>query len=344
MQKKNLTNIEYLQFLQDIKLKVSQARLKASRAVNKELIKLYLSIGEEIVKRQKIYRWGDNIVELLAKDLTESFPGVQGFSLRNVWNMRRFYETYKGDVILQQLVAEIPWGHNVLIMEKVSDTKAREYYIRATKTLGWSRNVLLNQILADAYSLQKDQSKKHNFSLALPDHLAEQVQESLKSVYNLDFLGITKPFYERELEKRLVEKMKTFLLELGLGFSFIGNQYRLELDGDEYFVDLLFFNRNLRCLVAVELKTGKFKPEYAGKMDFYLHLLNDQVKLKCENPSIGIILCADKSNITVEYALRSAKNPMGVAKYHLTSKPSSELKKVLPSDEELKSRMLAEIK
>ena len=337
------SGVEYVKFLNAIKSKITQARIQASRVLNKELIQLYWDIGKEISERQKVHRWGDNIVQALAEDLKHSFPGVQGFSERNVWNMRRFYEEYGERPILQQLVAEIPWGHNLLIMEKVSDDKAREYYLKATRDCGWSRNVLLNQIMADAYHVQRQMPKKHNFQISLPSHLSEQAEESLKSVYNLDFLGITRPFYERELEKRLIKKMKHFILELGAGFSFIGNQYRLELDGDEYFIDLLFFNRNLKCLVAIELKTGKFQPEYAGKMDFYLHLLNDKVRLKDENPSIGIILCAQKKNIVVEYALRSVKNPMGVSQYHLTNKIPADLKKLLPPEKELKSQLLEEM-
>ena len=257
--------------------------------------------------------------------------------------MRMFYLAYKDQPKLAQLVPEIPWGHNVLIMQKVKNLKAKEYYLRASAEMGWSRNVLLNQIKADAYQLSL-KKKQHNFEKALPMHLAEQADESLKSVYNLDFLGVTRPILERDLEKRIVEKIKHFILELGLGFSFIGNQYRLELDGDEFFIDLLFFNRKLKCLVAVELKTGGFKPEYAGKMDFYLHLLNDKVRFKDENPSIGIILCAQKKNIVVEYAQRSTKNPVGVAEYKLTRKLPAELKKYLPSEKDLIAQVSEEMK
>ena len=202
---------------------------------------------------------------------------------------------------------------------------------------------ILYEIKANAYEIQLNNPKLHNFFKALPVHLAEQADESLKSVYNLDFLGISKPFLERELEKRLIEKLKLFILELGSGFTFIGNQYRLPIGNNEYFVDLLFFNRKLKCLVAIELKTGKFEPEYAGKMDFYLNLLNDNVKLKDEKPSIGIILCAEKDNIVVEYALRNVKNPVGIAKYHLTSKLPYKLKGILPGEKELKQQLKEEI-
>ncbi|MFH0764161.1 MAG: PDDEXK nuclease domain-containing protein [Candidatus Omnitrophota bacterium] len=333
---------EYTKFLNEIKSKILHAQIKTSHALNKELIKLYWDIGKEISTRQKKCRWGNSIVKALAGDLQKAFPCIRGFSERNVWNMRRFYEEYHNEPILQQLVAELPWGHNLLIMEKMSDADEREYYITASIKLGWSRNVLLNQIKAGAYKLSL-KKKHHNFEKALPSYLAEQAEESLKSIYSLDFLGITKPVLERELEKRLVEKIKHFILELGSGFSFIGNQYKIELEGDEYFIDLLFFNRRLKCLVAIELKASEFKPEYAGKMDFYLHLLNDRVKLKGENPPIGIILCAHKKQIVVEYALKSTKNPIGVAEYRLTHKLPPPYKNVLPSEVEFKKQIRAEL-
>lgn len=218
------------------------------------------------------------------------------------------------------------------------------YYLKASAEMGWSRNVLLNQIKARAYQYQKEIPKQHNFPKALPAHLAEQADESLKSVYNLDFLDITRPVLERDLERRLVEKIKRFMLELGKGFSFIGNQYRLTLKDNEYFVDLLFYNRILKSLVAVELKTGKFEIEYTAKMDFYLDLLNEQVKLKDENPSIGIILCVKKDSVIVEYAMRRAVNPMGVAEYRLTAHPPKELKALLPSEREMKTQLQIEFK
>lgn len=340
---KNLVGKEYIKFLNEIKSRIVTARIQAIRSVNKELINLYWDIGKSIVERQKQFGWGKSVVEQLSRDLTNEYANFEGFSRDNLWRMRMFYLEYKDEQKLAQLVPELPWGHNILIMQKVKNIKEREYYITSSIKFGWSRNVLLNQIKGGAYALSREQ-KSHNFSKALPEHLIEQADETIRSVYNLDFLGITKPVLERELEKRLIEKIKYFLLELGSGFSFIGNQYRLELDGTEYFVDLLFFNRKLKCLFAVELKAGKFQPEYAGKMDFYLNLLNDQARFKDENPSIGIILCADKSSITVEYALRGVQNPVGVAQYYLTKKLPEELRKVLPSEVELKGSLLEEMK
>jgi len=341
---KNIIGKEYSQFLNEIKSCIVSARIKAYRSVNKEHIKLYWDIGRSIIERQERYGWGQSVVEKLAVDLTAEFNGTVGYSVQNLWRMRFFYLAYKDSPKLAQLVREIPWGQNIVIMQMVKDSKEREYYIRATSEMGWSRNVLMNQIKAGVYQYQKEVPKQHNFPKVLPVHLAEQADESLKSVYNLDFLDITRPVLERELERRLVEKVKRFMLELGKGFSFIGNQYRLTLKDNEYFVDLLFYNRILKSLIAVELKTGKFEIEYTAKMDFYLDLLNEQVKLRGENPSIGIILCVKKDSVIVEYAMRRAVNPMGVAEYRLTAHPPKELKALLPSEREMKTQLQVEFK
>ncbi len=341
---KNIIGKEYIQFLNEIKSRIISARIQVSRSVNNGHIKLYWDIGKNIIERQKQHGWGQGVVEKLAVDLTAEFNGAEGFSVQNLWRMRFLYLTYKDSPKLAQLVREIPWGQNIVIMQMVKDPKEREYYIRATAEMGWSRNVLMNQIKAGAYRYQKIIPKQHNFQKALPEHFAEQADESLKSVYNLDFLYIKRPVLERELERRLVEKIKRFMLELGKGFSFIGNQYRLTLKDNEYFVDLLFYNRILKSLVAVELKTGKFEIEYTAKMDFYLDLLNEQVKLKDENPSIGIILCVKKDSVIVEYAMRRAVNPMGVAEYRLTAHPPKELKALLPSEREMKAQLQIEFK
>ena len=336
---KSIFSKNYRSFLIEIKSKIVSARISVARRINNELIKLYWDIGKAIVNRQRKYGWGQSIVEKLASDLQREFGAKYGFSASNLWRMRTFVLAYHKNIKLAQLVREIPWGHNVLIIEKIKNLIEQEYYIKATIQFGWSRNVLLNQIKANAYARSKTMPKTHNFPKALPAYLAEQADESLKSSYNLDFLGITGKIAERDLEKRLTEQVKQLMLELGYGFTFIGNQYRLILGNNEYFIDLLFFNRRLKCLVAVELKTSKFEPEYAGKMDFYLHILNEQAKRADENPSIGIILCAHKDNIDVEYALRGVKNPMGVAQYRLTKTLPKKLKNALPTPAQIKKKL-----
>ena len=236
---------------------------------------------------------------------------------------------------LRQAVAEIPWGQNLVILNKVKEPAARLWYLQATAQFGWSRNVLLNQIKAAAYDRAVKEKKTHNFAIALPEHMAEQADEMLKSTYSLDFLGLTKAVKERELEDRLITRLQAFLLELGYGFCFVGRQHRMTLGKKEYFIDLLFYHRFLKCLVAFELKVGPFEPEHAGQMDFYLNLLNDKERGPDDQPSIGIILCAEKDDVEVEYVSKSKSNPIGVAAYELQSKLPGDLKGKLPSAKQL---------
>lgn len=264
----------------------------------------------------------------MAQDLKLEFPD-HGFSPRYLWEMKQFYETYyQADEILKQLVSVLPWGHNILLMQKTKNLEEANYYASMSIEMGWSRNVLLNFIKSKAFENQKLLPKQHNFKDVLSEHLQEQADEVLKSRYNLAFLGIAQPIKELELEKRLVEKVKHFILELGLGFSFISNQHRLKLGEKEYFIDMLFFHRKLHALVAIELKIGEFKPEYVGKMGFYLSLLDQQTKMPDENQSIGIILCADKETMEVEIALQDAKHPIAVADY-LLDFPQENIKQML---------------
>lgn len=237
--------------------------------------------------------------------------------------------------LVQDILAPVPWGHHVEILKKVKAAPERLYYLRATAQFGWTRAVLLNQIKAQAYARSLAADKSHNFPLALPEHLAEQAEETLKSAYNLEFLGIGQAVIERELEDALINRLRDFILELGYGFCFIGRQHRLLLGQKEYFIDLLFYHRFLKCLVAIELKIGAFEPEYAGKMDFYLNLLNERERAPDDNPSIGIILCAEKDDLEVEFALKSKTNPIGVAEYQLNASLPKELQGKLPSAEEL---------
>jgi len=333
----------YIEFLAEIKDSIHSARIRSSRAANRELTQLYWTIGKEIVDRQSQHGWGKSVVERLSVDLSAEFAGMSGFSAQNLWYMRQFYLEYNTTPNLQQLVGEIPWGHNLLIMGRVKKQAAREYYLKMTAQMGWSRKVLLNQIKAQAYERHAVAPKKHNFVETLPEHLAEQADEAMKDVYMLDFLGIAKPVVEREMERRMVNRIRDVILELGYGFSFIGNQYKVTLEESEYFIDLLFYHRKLKCLVAIELKSGDFKPEYAGKMNFYLNILDDFVREPEENPSIGIILCAGSKRIEVEYALRSINRPVGVAEYTLTRDLPKELAGKLPDAKQIEDEILREI-
>lgn len=359
-----LATPDYRRFIEVLKARVAAARVSAARHVNHDMILLYWDIGRAIVEKQKILGWGDSVVEMVAADLRRAFPGARGFSANNVWLMRQFFSEYSSAefleqvvpgmassggrgpsgepaAILEQLVQEIlpaiPWGHHVEIVKKIKEPSARLWYLQATARLGWSRNVLLNQIKAGAYERAVTEKKSHNFDLVLPEHLAEQADEMLKSTYNLEFLGIRRAITERALEERLIERLRDFILELGYGFCFIGRQHRLTLGKKEYFIDLLFYHRFLKALVAFELKVGPFEPEYAGKMDFYLNLLNDKERGPDDQPSIGVILCAEKDDIEVEYALRTKANPIGVATYELQSRLPAEMKGKLPSARQLRA-------
>ena len=298
---------------------------------------------------------------MAARDLKAAFPGSTGFSPQNVWRMRQFYLDHTDAQFLSQVVREltrkgktapkeeklsqfvremlaaVPWGHHANALARLTDPAARLWYLQATARLGWSRNVLLNQIKAGAFERAETDKKSHNFDLALPGHLAEQADEVLKSSYSLEFLDIRRPVTERALEDRLIERLRDFILELGYGFCFIGRQHRLTLGRKEYFIDLLFYHRFLKALVAFELKVGSFEPEYAGKMDFYLNLLNDKERDPDDRPSIGIILCAEKDDIEVEYALRTKANPIGVATYTLQSRLPADMKGKLPSARQLRA-------
>ena len=332
---------EYNKLLMDIKQRVLFAQYEALRAVNKELISLYWDIGKMIVERQKGETWGKSIVEKLAKDLQTEFPGIKGFSERNIWRMRNFYHSYHKNLKLPPLVAEIGWTHNITIMDKCKDNLEREFYIRMTCKYGWTKNILIHQIENKIY--EKTLLNQTNFDKTVPNDIRNQAKLAVKDEYIFDFLNLGKEYNERQLEKSLLDKVEHFLKEMGGMFSFIGSQYRLEIAGKEYFIDLLLYHRNLKCLVAIELKIGEFIPEYIGKMQFYLAILDDKVRMEDENPSIGIILCKSKNKVIIEYALKESKKPIGVSEYKIVSKLPSEFKGKLPTSQQIYG-LLEEIK
>ena len=327
----------YQSFLKDIKETILSAQYEALRAVNKELIALYWDIGSMIVERQEKEGWGKSVVEMLSEDLQKEFSGIKGFSAANLWRMRNIYLTYRENEKLAPLVREISWTKNIVIMEKCKDDLEREFYIKMTKKFGWTKNVLIHQIESQAY--ERFLLNQTNFDQALPEKYRPQAKLAVKDEYTFDFLELGEEHSERELELALINNIRRFLIEMGGYFTFIGNQYRLEVGGDEFFVDLLLYHRKLRCLVAIELKVGEFKPEYAGKMQFYLAVLNDTIRLAEENPSIGIILCKEKNRIIVEYALKDTTQPIGVSTYKITTTLPEELQKYLPSGEEIAKRL-----
>ena len=320
-------NKNYFQILDKIKKEVKTSQIQAFQKVNYELVNLYFDIGKIIYLEQQKLGWGAKVIEKLSEDLKKEFGIRNGYSIRNLKYMISFYCSYKNKTKMQQLVALIPWGQNITILSKCKTEKERKFYLELTIKKGLSRNVLVHQIEGQAYknSLVKPQT---NFNLTIPNNsdLAEKI---MKDKYILDFLNVKDDFKELELKKSIIENLKNFLLELGQNFCFIGSEYKIEFEKKEYFIDLLFFNRDLQSLIAIELKRGEFKPEYVGKLNFYLSVLDSKIKKKNENPTIGIILCKSKNKLVVEYALQNSNKAIAVATYKIINKIKKDIKKLL---------------
>lgn len=324
---------EYSSLLGEIKQRIRSAQYEALKAVNKELIALYWDIGRLIVDQSQGDSWGKSVVKNLARDLQAEFPGVSGFSAGNLWRMRLFYETYVGNEKLAPMVREIGWSHNLAIMEKCKDALEREFYIRMTRKYGWTKNVLIHHIENQSY--EKTLLNQTNFTETVPELARKQASLAVKDEYTFNFLGLGEEYSERQLEQAILGKVDAFLREMGGMFTFAGSQYRLEIGDQEFYIDLLLYHRRLKCLVAVDLKVGRFVPEYVGKMQFYLAALDDLVRLEDENPSIGIILCKSKDKTIVEYALKDSDRPIGVSTYRIVSTLPQELKGQLPNPEQV---------
>lgn len=329
----------YSDFLNEIRGQIRERQYQALRAANKELLTLYWWIGEAISRRQTEQGWGKAVVETLAKDLQTEFPGRNGFSARNLWNMRDFYFAYADKPKLQPLVAEISWAKNLLVMARCKDDLEREFYLRATARFGWTKNVLQHQL--DNQSYRQYLSGQTNFDVAVPESIKAKALLAVKDHYTFDFLGLADQHSESELEQALITHLRAFLTEMGEAFTFVGNQYRLEVDGKDYFIDLLLFHRRLRCLVAIELKIGSFKPEHKGQIEFYLDQLDQHHRLEGENPPIGIVICRSKTKTIVEYALRNTNRPLGIATYTVTPQLPANYQSDLPSPEQIAERLQA---
>ena len=322
-------------FISEIKTKVRNAQYEAMKAVNVALINLYWEIGKSIAEKQS-ESWGKSIVPTLSKELQNEFPGVGGFSTTNLWLMAQFYSEYQSVENLAPLVREISWSKHISILKKCKNPKEREFYILSTKKFGWTKNVLIHQI--ENKTFEKYLLNQTNFEETLPEKIKNQAILAVKDEYIFDFLGIEEEHSERDLEQKLIQNIRAFLLELGSDFSFLGNQYKVELSDKEYFIDLLLFHRKLQSLVAIELKIGEFLPEYKGKMEFYLNILNDKVKLPHENEAIGIIICKSKDRTIVEYSLKSSNLPIGISTYSTSEKLPKNYQNLLPSNEELSEK------
>ena len=328
---------DYQHFLAQLKTRVRDAQIRAALAVNAELVTLYWHIGSEILNRQQQQGWGTKIIDQLAADLRHEFPEATGFSARNLKYMRAFAEAWPDAEFVQQVVAQIPWGHNVRLLDYVKVPVEREWYVRQTIENGWSRNVLTAQVESGLY--QRQGRAVSNFAHTLPAPQSELAQQLLKDPYTFDFLSLGVEARERDLERGLLDHVRAFLLELGKGFALVGSQYHLEIGGQDYYLDLLFYHLKLRCFVIIDLKMGEFKPEDSGKMNFYLAAADDLLRHATDQPTIGLVLCKTQNRVISEYALRGLSQPIGVAEWQLTRSLPPELRRDLPTEEEVTTRL-----
>ena len=332
-----LNSSEYLNTVESIKQEIRAAQYRASVSVNRELLLLYHTIGNTINAHKT---WGSKFIESLSADIKLAFPDASGYSVRNLKYMAKFALAYPDEEFVQQPVAQIPWGHNTVLLDKLSSSEERLWYAEKVIENGWSRNVLIHQIEGGLYQRQAIASKITNFEARLPASQSELALQTMKDPYLFDFIPLKENMLERDIEQALVKDVTKLLLELGTGFAFLGNQYHLNVGGDDFYIDLLFYNLSLRCYVVIELKTGEFKPEYAGQLNFYLSAVDGLLKKEQDHPSIGLLLCKSKNNLVAEYSLKDMSKPIGVSAYRITSCLPEEFEKQLPSVEDLQKRIL----
>ena len=324
-------------FFKDLKERIRTAQVKAALAVNQALILLYWQIGREILIQQQQEGWGSKVIDRLAKDLKREFPDISGFSSRNLKYMRAFAQAYPDEQIVQQAAAQIPWFHNCALLDKVKDPPERLWYIQQTIDNGWSRNILVLQIESGLY--QRQSGGVNNFERALPKPQSDLAQQLIKDPYNFDFLTLGKDVQERELERALVDHIRDFLIELGVGFAFLGSQYSIVVDDKEYRLDLLFYHVRLHCYIVIDLKMGEFEPEFSGKMNFYVSAVDNLLRTSVDQRTLGIILCRTKRKTTVEFALQDIQKPIGVSTYRLNHNLPESLRGSLPTAEQLQREL-----
>ena len=329
--------VGYADWLADLKGRIHMAQQRATLAVNRELVLLYWQIGRDILARQSEQGWGSKVIERLALDLRAAFPDMKGFSPRNLKYMRAFADAWPDVEFVQEVLAQLPWYHQLALLDKLSTAEARRWYAAKAIAHNWSRNVLVMQI--ETLLIERSGTAITNFEISLPKPQSDLARESLKDPYRFDFLELTEEAQEREIEHALVKHVTDFLLELGAGFAFVGRQVLLDVGGDEFFIDLLFYHLKLRCYVVIELKSGKFKPEHLGQLGFYLTAVDRQVKSEQDNPTIGLLLCKSKNKVVAEYALGDRTQPMGIAEYKLLASLPAELQTSLPSIEQIEREL-----
>ena len=338
---------EYKSWINDVKMRIKQSQIKASVKINYELLDLYWELGRDIVSKQEYAKWGDSFLKAMSKDLQKAFPGIAGFSIQNLRSVRFWYKFYNDNANCLQVVSEfkmvekmvksIPWGHNQRIMYKCKDINEALFYVQKTMDNNWSRNVLEHQIDSDLYERQGKAIT--NFQVKLPIPQSDLAEQTLKDPYNFDFLTLREEYDEKELEDALVNQITQFLLELGTGFSYLGRQVHIKVGESDFYMDLLFYHVRLHCYVVVELKTEKFKPEFAGKLNFYVTAVNKNMKAEQDNQTIGILICKDKDDVVAEYSLDDMSQPIGIAQYELTKVLREEFKSSLPTIEEIESEL-----
>ncbi|USD67708.1 PDDEXK nuclease domain-containing protein [Vibrio sp. SCSIO 43136] len=337
-------NLDYQNWLLALKQQVQQSQQKASLAVNAELIALYWSIGKQIAGKQQEQGWGTKVVEQLAQDLKQAFPSMKGLSRSNLMSMRAFalaWPDFASNPIVQQAVGQIPWGHNIHLIQKLDEPKERLWYASEVVKHGWSRAVLAHQV--ESGLLQRSGSAVNNFEMTLPQPNSELAVQTLKDPYNFDFLDLNSEAKERDIENALMKHITAFLLELGSGFALVGQQYNLNVGGDDFFIDLLFYHLNLRCYVVIELKADKLTPKDVGQLDFYLSAVDGELKHKDDAPTIGLLLCKERNRVVAEYAVRNKTSPIGIAEYKLAEMLPSEIQGQLPSIEDIEATLSSDI-
>jgi len=327
----------YADWLVELKTRIHSTQQRASLAVNRELVLLYWQIGGDIVDRQTQEGWGAKVIERLAQDLRNIFPDMKGFSPRNLKYMRAFAQAWPDSEFVQEVLAQLPWYHQLALLDKLASPEARRWYAAKAIENNWSRNVLVMQI--ESHLLERSGKAITNFDLQLPKPQSDLARETLKDPYRFDFLGLTEEAQERDIETALVQHITRFLLELGAGFAYVGRQVHLEVGGDDFFIDLLFYHLSLRCYVVVELKAGEFQPEHAGKLSFYLNAVDAQMKTAQDNATIGLLLCKSKNRVVAEYSLRDSNKPIGVAEYQLIQALPADLEDKLPSIEAIEREL-----
>ncbi len=317
------SNNDYKNFFINLKQEIIQAKNNALKSVNKELINLYWNIWEKLSDKIKNSKWWNSIIENLSNDIKKEFPWIQGFSKQNLWNMIKFYEFYSENTKLQPLAGEISWSNNIIILEKCENDFQKEYYLKLSKKLALSKRVLQNKIESSEFERILSENKTNNFSLTLEEEHSQLVENIIKEDYVFDFLSLWEEYKERQLEAELIKNLKDFILELWIWFAYIWNQYNLKLNWEDYFLDLLFYHTKLKCYIVIELKIWKFLPEYAGKLNFYLNIVDDKIKDESDNPTIWILICKEKSHEVVEYALRWQTSPMAITEYSFDKLPKN---------------------